>query len=70
LKVENILPNLYKLGHRHTANNVKEMVLYVLKDWKIPLSKISGITTDNGTNMIKAVQLYWTYFMLAALGKL
>ncbi|KAL4082422.1 hypothetical protein QTP88_021318 [Uroleucon formosanum] len=45
------------LDIEHTANNVKEMVLSVLEDWKIPLSKISGITTDNGTNMIKAIQL-------------
>lgn len=41
----------------HTAYNVKEMVLSVLENWEIPLSKISGITTDNGTNMIKAVEL-------------
>jgi len=33
------------------------MVLFVLENWEIPLSKIAGITTDNGTNMIKAVQL-------------
>jgi len=45
------------LDIEHTAINVKEMVLCVLKDWKIPLSKISGITTDKVTNMIKAIQL-------------
>jgi len=45
------------LDIEHTAINVKEMVLVVLEDVKIPISKISGIITDNGTNMIKAVQL-------------
>lgn len=45
------------LDVEHTENNVKEMVLCVLEDWKIPLSKMSGFTTDNGSNMIKAVQL-------------
>lgn len=45
------------LDIEHTANNVKEMVLFVLENLEIPLSKIEDITTDNGTNMIKAVQL-------------
>ncbi|XP_050065796.1 zinc finger BED domain-containing protein 6-like [Aphis gossypii] len=41
----------------HTATNLKDIIESTLKDWNIPMSKVSAATTDNGTNVIKAVQL-------------
>ncbi|KAF0706115.1 zinc finger BED domain-containing protein 4-like, partial [Aphis craccivora] len=41
----------------HTATNLKDIIESTLKDWNIPISKVSAATTDNGTNVIKAVQL-------------
>ena len=41
----------------HTAINLKDIIESTLKDWNIPISKVSAATTDNGTNVIKAVQL-------------
>lgn len=49
--------NCTSLDVEHTANNVKDIILSILEDWNISLSKISGVTTDNDTNMIKTVQL-------------
>jgi len=37
-----------------------EMVLLTLGDFEIPLDKIYSITTDNGTNILKAVRLMAT----------
>jgi len=39
----------------HTATNLKDIIESTLKDWNIPMSKVSAATTDNGTNVIKAV---------------
>lgn len=41
----------------HTATNLKDIIESTLKDWNIPISKVSATTTDNGTNVVKAVQL-------------
>lgn len=41
----------------HTAIIFKDIIESTLKDWNIPMSKVSAATTDNDTNVIKAVQL-------------
>jgi len=41
----------------HTAANLKDIIESTLQDWNIPLSKISTSTTDNGTNVIKVLEL-------------
>ena len=38
----------------HTAHCIEELVRNVLQEWDIPIGKISGILTDNGSNMIAA----------------
>jgi len=45
------------LNVAHNASNLKDIIESTLKDWNIPISKVSAATTDNGTNVIKAVQL-------------
>lgn len=41
----------------HTSYNIRDIIESTLEDWDILLSKISGATTDNGSNVIKAVEL-------------
>lgn len=41
----------------HTAINIKYIIESTLENWNIPLSKVCAATSDNGSNVIKAVQL-------------
>lgn len=41
----------------HTAYNLRDIIESTLEDWDIQESKICGATTDNGTNVTKAVEL-------------
>lgn len=41
----------------HTSFNLRDIIESTLVDWGIQISKIFGATTDNGTNVIKAVEL-------------
>ena len=46
-----------KLTHRHTAEYIKNTVGEVLEQYKISVSQIYTVTTDNGANMLKSVKL-------------
>lgn len=41
----------------HTAENIKTMMLNVLDDWSLDERKISALSTDNASNMVKACSL-------------
>jgi len=41
----------------HTSFNLRDIIESTLVDWGIQISNISGATTDNGKNVIKAVEL-------------
>lgn len=41
----------------HTAYNIRDIIECTLEDWGIHVANICGATTDNGTNVIKAVEL-------------
>lgn len=41
----------------HTAYNIRDIIESILEDWGIQESKMYGATTDNDTNVIKAVEL-------------
>lgn len=41
----------------HTSFNLRDIIELALVDWGIQISNISGATTNNGTNVIKAVEL-------------
>jgi len=47
-----------ELNGRHTADNLKEELENVLKEFEIKKSQIYCITTDNGRNMLKAVEIF------------
>ena len=36
----------------HTGTNIKDAVVEILQNWDIPLTRVAGITTDNGSNFI------------------
>ncbi|KAI2649132.1 E3 SUMO-protein ligase ZBED1 [Labeo rohita] len=42
----------------HTAEHITEMIENMLLDWKIKKENLSGITTDNASNMKKALALF------------
>jgi len=42
----------------HTAEHITEMMENMLLDWKIKKESLSGITTDNASNMRKAFQSF------------
>jgi len=43
--------------HPHNAETIREDVL---TEWRIPLSKVLDILTDNGNNMVKAFLAWWS----------
>lgn len=40
----------------HTGENIAKMIRNILREYDIELGKVASITTDNGSNMIKACQ--------------
>jgi len=47
-----------ELTERHTAAYLKEELEKVLEEFEIKKNQIYTITTDNGRNMIKAIELF------------
>ena len=41
----------------HTSSNIAEELQEVLTNWKLPQDKISAITTDNGANIVAALDI-------------
>ena len=41
----------------HTGADIAEELQVILKDWRLPQDKISAITTDNGTNIVAALEI-------------
>ncbi|XP_051862743.1 uncharacterized protein LOC117577396 isoform X1 [Drosophila albomicans] len=48
---------MIELGESHTGIYMKNKILEILDDYDISLDQIYSITSDNGRNMIKAVQV-------------
>jgi hypothetical protein len=46
---------LYQIPHPHTGVILAERLMISLKQWKIEANKVLMVVTDNGSNMIKAV---------------
>lgn len=42
---------------RHTAKDIKRMILDTLKRFDIPLENVLLSVTDNATNMVKTIEL-------------
>ncbi|XP_053952389.1 E3 SUMO-protein ligase ZBED1-like [Anastrepha ludens] len=45
------------LHDNHTGEYLSEMVLNVCEDWGLSHDKIVSVTTDNGANMVKAIEI-------------
>lgn len=54
---QHALLNLCRICHPHTGEAIANCIKSTLDEWGIPGSKILLIVTDNGSNMIKAVEL-------------
>jgi hypothetical protein len=49
--------NLYRLPHPHTGIAISEALENCLHEWEIPTCKVHLIVTDNGANIVKAIQI-------------
>lgn len=47
---------MIRLKSSHTGSLIEKLVKQALLEYNIPLSRIYGITTDNGANMLKAAK--------------
>ena len=54
---ENFCLACTSLNIDHNSFNIKNSIKQILYDWDIDESKIAGITTDCGSNILKAVEL-------------
>ncbi len=43
---------------RHTGKHIKELILECISSYRTSTNQIYSLTTDNGSNMIKSVQLF------------
>jgi len=50
-----VLLNLHTIAHPHTGDMLAEKLASSLKQWKVDGSKVMMVVTDNGSNMVKAV---------------
>ena len=48
---------MIELHKRHTAVNLKAEILKFFEEFNINIKQIYSITTDNGANMLKTVEL-------------
>ncbi|KRJ98763.1 uncharacterized protein Dyak_GE27557 [Drosophila yakuba] len=48
---------MIQLRHSHTGMYIKEKVIEIINDYGITLDQIFSITSDNGKNMTKAIQI-------------
>ncbi|KAL7725304.1 hypothetical protein ACLKA6_012635 [Drosophila palustris] len=48
---------MIQLYHSHTGIYIKEKIINILQDYDIELDQIFSITSDNGKNMIKAIEI-------------
>ena len=48
---------MIQLNDRHTAEILKTEILHLLQQYNIDVNQIYNVTTDNGSNLIKAVDL-------------
>lgn len=59
LKIRSL--GMIELTKKHTSENLKEELLVILNQFSIPMQNIYACTTDNGANMLKAIQLLKQY---------
>lgn len=41
----------------HTGEHIAEALQEALKSWNLNLTRLAAVTTDNGSNVVKALQL-------------
>ena len=62
LCLRSYLLDIKELLDNHTGDNIAEHLSEIMNDWHLSSIKLSGVTTDNGSNMLKAVDtLHWCH---------
>jgi len=41
----------------HMVENISELLPKILSEWKLSVDAVSGVTTDNGSNIVRAIAL-------------
>ncbi|CAD6216497.1 GSCOCG00011341001-RA-CDS [Cotesia congregata] len=54
-KLSEAVLGVKELQERHTAENIAKALKSMLEAWKIDIKKVVAVVTDNGSNMVKAV---------------
>ncbi|KAL7726117.1 hypothetical protein ACLKA6_002587 [Drosophila palustris] len=49
---------MIQLFESHTGRYIKERILDILKEFEIEMENVFSITSDNGRNMVKAIELF------------
>ena len=52
------MPELTTLADSHIAKNIIIIFSDTIREWGIPKEVIGKVLTDNGSNMLKALQLF------------
>ena len=56
------LLDVKELLDNHTGENIAEYLSEIMNDWDLSSANLSGVTTDKGSNMLKAVStLHWCH---------
>ncbi|KAF0749986.1 zinc finger BED domain-containing protein 1-like [Aphis craccivora] len=55
-KLESVCLGCIELSEDHTGENIADIIQILILDYEIPDWKICSITTDHGSNMLKAVE--------------
>ena len=55
--LRNHLLAMKEFSDAHTAENLAEILQRLLSEWKLSKDAVSAVTTDNGSNIVLAVDL-------------
>ena len=56
-QLKSYLLEMLEFQEAHTGTNIAEELQEILRNWSLPQDKISAITTDNGTNILAALEI-------------
>ena len=56
-QLESFLLETLEFPQSHTGTNIAKELQEILENWRLPEDKISAITTDNGTNIVAALEI-------------
>lgn len=56
-RLQSYLLETVEFPESHTGSNIAEELEAILEEWKLPQDNLSAVTTDNGTNIVSALEI-------------